>query len=297
MGYLLSPDDTRLLPASDRDPTDTWVPDPLNAKRAPGAFGIDWSVVNLTGEPLAPWLTDARPAVSEGRLVDLDVESAELGVRVPVRVLLPPGFEVDREETYPLLLFFDGYGYFEIDQAHRLIEQLVERGDIAPTVAVFIYNPDATRNRDMSCHQPTHRFLEHELVPLLRDRFRSGRTPGETVLAGRSRSGLGAVCAAFRMPHVIGRAISQSGSFWWAPEGQELEWLARQMATRPRKPIELYLDAGLLEEGPNPDLGLSMLTVTRTCAMSLARVATRCTTESSRGGTTRSAGGPRFRRR
>lgn len=262
MGYLLSPDDVRLFPgAGEADVTDTWVRDPLNSHTARGALGMQWSVVNLSGRVLAPWMTDEGPRAPSERSIEWRVESEALGIDIPVRVVLPAGYA--ETESHPLLLFFDGFGFFDIDQAHRLVDSLTATGELRPTVVAFIYNPEATRSRDMSCYAPMHRFLEEELIPRLRDRFRSGSTPAETVIAGRSRSGLGAVCAAYEMPHVIGNAISQSGSFWWAPEGDELEWLARDMSQSPRRPISLYLDAGRLEDGPNPDSGLSMLTVTR----------------------------------
>lgn len=264
MGYLISPDDARLLPAGsgNADVTATWLTDPLNPQHAPGALGMQWSVVNLSGRDAAPWLSSAGPDVPRERLVDLRIESDALDTAIPVKVLVPPGF-ASGDDDYPLLLFFDGFGFFDIDQAHRLVDRLTANGRIPPTVTAFIYNPDGTRNRDMSCYDPVHEFLREELIPELRNRFGGGRTAERTVIAGRSRSGLGAVCAAYTMPEVIGKAISQSGSFWWAPQGQPLEWLARDMATTPVRPITLYLDAGELEDGPSPDLGLSMLTVTR----------------------------------
>jgi enterochelin esterase family protein len=98
-----------------------------------------------------------------------------------------------------------------------LVEQLVQDGAIEPVVTAFVYNPDATRNRDMSCYPPTHRFLADELLPLLRERFRAARSPARTILAGRSRSALAAACAAYTMPGEIGNVISQSGAFWLAP--------------------------------------------------------------------------------
>lgn len=262
MGYLLSPDDARLLEGDAGDPVDTWTLDPLNPSFAPGALDLDWSLVEL-GEGGSSWWMEEGPEVPEGRIVDLRVESRHLEVTIPVKVHLPPAFDPSRPDSYSLLIFFDGFGFYNIDRTHRMVEALTRRGQIGPTVVAFVYNPDATRSRDMSCYEPTHRFLEEELVPLLRERYRAGTDPAETVIAGRSRSGLGAVCAAFTMPHLIGNAISQSGAFWWAPEGEETEWLARTMATTPRRHVRLYLDAGELEDGPNPVTGLSMLTVTR----------------------------------
>lgn len=264
MGYLMSPDDLRLIEGADADfdqVTDTWVTDPLNPRTATGALGIDWSVIDLTVDDTSRWLRSG-PEVPDARLDRMTVDSEALDAPIDVTVYMPPGFDAGTID-YPLLLFFDGYGFFEIDQAHRLVEQLIVRGELAPIVVAFIFNPDATRNRDMSCYAPMHQFLRNELLPELREEFRAGRQAGRTVLAGRSRSGLGAACAAWEMPDQFGGVISQSGSFWWAPDGAEPEWLARQVATSARKPLDVYLDAGLLEAEPNPETGLSMLTVTR----------------------------------
>jgi enterochelin esterase family protein len=229
MGYLMSPDDLRLIEGADADfdrVTETWVTDPLNTRTATGALGIDWSMIDLTTDGTSRWIREA-PDVPDARLRRLTIASTALGEPIGVTVYVPPGFDVGTDD-YPLLLFFDGYGFFEIDQAHRLVEQFIARGEIEPAVVTFIYNPDATRNRDMSCYPPMHQFLRGELLPALRERFRAGRQASRTVVAGRSRSGLGAACAAWKMPGQIGGVISQSGAFWWAPDGAEYEWLARE---------------------------------------------------------------------
>lgn len=264
MGYLISPDDPRL---SDDEPdfdrmVSGWRTDPLNPRKAPGALGIAWSLIDLGDAPSSEWLADG-PEVPPARLPSDSIASEALGATVPVRVYLPPAFDEQAGAGYPLLMFFDGYGFFDIDEVHRLAEQMIAAGDIEPVVIAFVYNPDATRNRDMSCHAPTHAFLADELLPLMRGRYAAGRTADRTIIAGRSRSALGAACAAYRMPGQIGNVLSQSGAFWWAPDGQEYEWLAREISRSARLPISFYLDAGLLENGPNPETGLSMLTVTR----------------------------------
>ncbi|HEV8579753.1 MAG TPA: alpha/beta hydrolase-fold protein [Thermoanaerobaculia bacterium] len=63
--------------------------------------------------------------------------------------------------------------------------------------------------------------------------------------------GLAAACAALERPDLFGNVLSQSGAFWWKPEGDsEFEWLVRQFAARPRLPLRFYLDVGSLEARP-----------------------------------------------
>jgi len=81
-----------------------------------------------------------------------------------------------------------------------LVEQLVQDGAIEPVVTAFVYNPDATRNRDMSCYTPTHSFLADELLPLLRERFRAARSPARTILDRFTSATIAALADADRPP-------------------------------------------------------------------------------------------------
>jgi enterochelin esterase family protein len=63
---------------------------------------------------------------------------------------------------------------------------------------------------------------------------------------------------------VFGNVLSQSGSFWWAPEGAvEHEWLTSQFALSPRRELRFYLNVGLLECGPSPGSSPSQLAANR----------------------------------
>jgi len=235
MGYVLSPNDRRLSPYSalltNSMVQSTWTLDPLNPKHERGEGNRLWSVLELPGSASASWLRSDRQ-IPENRLIELGIESEHLGETWEVVVYTPPGFNQNPQTTYPLLVFFDGFGFANVDKIYLLLEELITNGDLSPVVATFVYNPGATRNRDMSCYAPTHAFLKEELLPRLQEGFRSGMDPSQTVIVGRSRSGLGAVCAAFRLPEVFGKALSQSGSFWWSPEGEEPSSTWRQACSK-----------------------------------------------------------------
>ena len=262
LGYLFSPNDRRLdrfaSLVSFEMVQSGWRRDPLNPKQERGEGNLVWSVLDRGDEDLA--FDETAPA---GRVESRTIESQYLGGSRRLDVYLPPRYEVETELEYPLLIFFDGFGFLEQDRANRILDTMIGRGEIPPVVAAFLFNSGGSRNQEMSCWEPMHRFLEKELIPSIRAGQPISRAAEDTVIVGRSRSGLGAACAALLLPEIFGNVISQSGSFWWSPDGEEYEWLARELAARAALPIRFYLDAGALESSPNPELGLSMLTVSR----------------------------------
>jgi len=108
-------------------------------------------------------------------------------------------------------------------------------------------------------------WLRDRLAPCVRGHYAVTTDPARSVIAGRSLSGAAAF-AAFRLPELFGNVLSQSGGFAArrtprAPAGRrrpisrssrrgfpEGEWLTRQLAIAPRKPIRFYLEVGTLEE-------------------------------------------------
>jgi hypothetical protein len=85
-------------------------------------------------------------------------------------------------------------------------------------------------------------------LPWAREQTGATADPRRTAIAGKSYGGLASVFAGLRRPDVFGTVIAQSGSFWWAPEGEEPEWLHRQVDALPKElPVRFCLDVGLQE--------------------------------------------------
>ncbi len=75
------------------------------------------------------------------------------------------------------------------------------------------------RNRELPCNPSFVDFLVQELPPWVRERYHVTTDPAKTIVAGQSYGGLAAAYAGFCHSDVFGNALSQSGSFWWKPEG------------------------------------------------------------------------------
>jgi enterochelin esterase-like enzyme len=267
--YRLSPNDS-LVPFEEvKDWKDwamrvaTWRPDPLNPRTfvfakdedEPNAFEQVVSVIELPDAPPQPW-SDSRPGVPAGRVELHRMCSDILGNERRVWVYTPPGYTAGGE-PYGLLLLFDGWACIHLLPVPTVLDNLLAESRIPPLVAVMPDSPDReARNRELPCHPPFADFLVRELLPWARARYHVTDDPARTIVGGASYGGLAAAFAGLRHPEVFGNVLSQSGSFWWKPDGdEEHEWLTRQFVDSPALPLRFYLDVGLLEntydDGPS----------------------------------------------
>jgi enterochelin esterase-like enzyme len=255
--YVLSPDDS-LKPletagtAAAVERGATFVPDPFN--RAP------FTLPGIKGDPVSPeqrfstfaldqatprrWATP-RPGVPRGVVTETRMPSVALGNERRVWLWESAGAGPDPA----LLVLLDGRDWNEALPVFPTLDNLVAEGLLPPLVAVLPDSMDfATRARELPCNEGFAEFLADELVPWAREKTGATTDPRRTAIAGKSYGGLASVFAGLRRPDVFGTVIAQSGSFWWAPPGEDAEWLLRQVGgLSDRLPVRFCLDVGLRE--------------------------------------------------
>jgi enterochelin esterase family protein len=257
--YWFSPNDP-LTPLSEEDwadRTSTWRPDPLNPSRHtdlwyPGGSDVEELAVSVLEMPDAPprtWATK-KPDVPAGSVAEHVVRSRILGNERRVWVYTPAGYE-GSGEVYDLLVVLDGHFYSHQIPTPTILDNMAAAGRIPPLVAVMPDSLGSTRGRELPCYPPFADFLADELLPWTRDCFRVATDPARCIVAGSSFGGLAAAFAGMRRPEAFGNVLSQSGSFWWRPDGDdEYEWLARRFAEAPPLPLRFHLDVGTMENEP-----------------------------------------------
>ncbi|MFP2923871.1 enterochelin esterase [Pyxidicoccus sp. 3LG] len=236
-----------------------WRPDALNPRRfSPNPALPPMSVLELPEAPGQQW-TARRPDVPEGRLEQHLYRNIRSG-RERLFWLYRPTVGV-LEEPPALLVLCDGEGHLELG-VKDVLDNLIADGRIPPLVCILLNHPD--RNAELPCNEAFADELAKELVPRIRDRLQLPANPARTVMGGWSYGGLAAAFAGLRHPEVFGGVLSQSGSFWWAPDGAgEHEWLTTRFAHAPREELRFYLNVGLLESGPSPNQSPSQLAANR----------------------------------
>lgn len=239
------------------------VLDPLNPRRFPATSGVPAAYVNsmleLSDAPPQPWLAK-RPGVTAGKVTTAAFRSAVMKNERQLSVYTPAGYSASAG-PYDLLIVFDRDAYLQLIATPTILDNLIAARAIPPLVAVLVGNPGMTRNAELPCNRAFADMLATELVPWVRERYAVSGDPTRATLAGSSYGGLASTCSALFHPERFRNVLSQSGSYWWGPDStfKEHEWVRAQFDSTPRLPLRFYQDVGLMESGPTPGDGPSMV--------------------------------------
>jgi enterochelin esterase-like enzyme len=237
----------------------SWKADPLNPVSFQVGGGIVASVLELPEASSDKW-THVSDTSAKGKLVEQEFHSETLKNHRPAWIYTPADFDPDK--TYPLLVILDGESYTSLIPMPTILDNLIAAKAIPPVVAVLLGNGvgDA-RDHEMNCNRAWSDALVNEALPWLR--LQHVKFADNITIVGDSLTALAASCAARDYPGTFHKVISQSGSYFRAPSGEEPEWLARHLAGEPAIPVEFYLEVGLLETAAIPSRDPSMLTANR----------------------------------
>ncbi|MEC7561980.1 MAG: alpha/beta hydrolase-fold protein [Pseudomonadota bacterium] len=151
-----------------------------------------------------------------------------------------------------LLVCQDGKDYVDSEGAVRAIQvldSLMHRGEIPPTVGVFIdpgQSESEPRQRNLEYDAMNDSYvtmIEDEVLPMVERKFdlRFSKDPAQRVAMGISSGGICAFNMAWQRPESFGKVISHCGSFVNISGGHEYSLLVRNEA---RKPIKVFLQSG-----------------------------------------------------
>ena len=263
--YQLSPDDD-LVPYSRFAPDDNnavvrheagEMLDPLNPKRWIQHNG-EFSLAELPGAPPQPW-TEKKPGVREGTVEKKRFGSERLHNDREIAVYTPPGYSSSLG-PYWLLVLFDEKQYLTMVPTPTILDNLIEAEKVPPLVAVLVDAVDRDTRRAETMGPLADEYadvMSTDLIAWIHKNYHVASDPGHTIVAGSSANGFAAVYMAWRHPDVFGNVLCQSGALMWEPGtgpgtgvaiGDHPEWLARQLATAPKRPIRFFVEAGLFED-------------------------------------------------
>ncbi|MGX9418502.1 alpha/beta hydrolase-fold protein [Vibrio sp. WJH972] len=160
------------------------------------------------------------------------------------------------ESNAPLLILFDGDAYLDKVPTPIILDNLIAKKIVPPMRAVFINTPlPSMRGKELTPNKAYSDFLALEFMPWLCEQQTICPNAEDTILSGSSYGGLASMHIAFQHPEKFGNVLSQSGSFWWAPQSDTSSestnnWMADLIRSEPNKPIHIYLNAGLFEIEP-----------------------------------------------
>lgn len=183
----------------------TVTPDLTNPVRAAGPFG-NKTVIEFPGYERPEWVDDHDAAA--GSLRVLPLETLRLNQTLPT--LLWSAADTDSERPLPLLLVHDGPEYADYSSLVRLLDHLVDFGEV-PELRAALLPPPGDRNESYSASARYANALAADIVPAIVAEAPTDRPP---VLMGASLGAVAALHAHFRTPGFIGGLFLQSGSFF-----------------------------------------------------------------------------------
>jgi enterochelin esterase family protein len=251
--------------------------DPLNPRLAHSPVGSS-SVCYAHGHVVPEW-TAPDPEARPGSLVDMVVPSRALRRDCPVTLYLPARFR--RTTDYPLLIVHDGGDYLGYAAAKTVLDNLIDRLDVAELVAAFVYPGD--RLAEYANSAAHARFLTAELLPRLEAELPLSGTPSSRCLMGSSFGAVASLATAYRHPDVYGSLLLQSGSFVFTDIGTDhgggppfepvVRFMNRYRAAPRRVADRMFVSCGVYEPLIVPNR--SMVPVFESAEMTVRYVETR----------------------
>ncbi|WP_419341080.1 enterochelin esterase [Achromobacter sp. PD1] len=231
--------------------------DPHNPKAYP-VRGIDayqtYSMLELADAPPQPWV-EPRADVRQGTVETKELRSDLMRNTRKIHLYRPAGWQPGAADNHVLVLF-DAGAYLGRVPTPTILDNMIAAGVIPPTAALLVDNPTAeSRSQELPPNPDFADFLAKELMPWARKQGISAPA-ARTVIGGSSYGGLASAYAALRHPEVFGNVLSQSGSYWWSPAGEEDQWLTRQFVAVRKLPVRFFLGAGLFESGRGGQPGI-----------------------------------------
>lgn len=151
--------------------------------------------------------------MNRGTVEDLTLYSKELQEEMQLLIYLP--FNYSPLYKYTLVIASDGKDYFQLGRAPRVADELLENKEIENIIFVGI--PYKSVKDRSSKYEPTGeqhaaylRFLAHELVPFLDEKYPTYQVGMGRALIGDSLAATVSLSAALKYPNIFGRVILQS---------------------------------------------------------------------------------------
>lgn len=215
--------------------------DPRNPHRGPGGWGEN-SAVHMPAYPPSPEI-EPDSTVAGGTLHDHTFVSEIMSNERKVAVYTPHGYDADRTDPYPVILYHDGSDYTDIAGTTTILDNLIAWGRIESIVAVFANPLDREAEYAVGDTDRFTQMLVDELMPWVESTYHVASDPRERAVTGPSYAGIASARHCFRHPEEFGLCAPFSASLWVSDQA-----LLNEMAKSDLTTIKWYVDWGTYEE-------------------------------------------------
>ncbi|MEG0307161.1 MAG: alpha/beta hydrolase-fold protein [Clostridium sp.] len=194
------------------------------------------------------WIKE-RSYVPKGIVYEHSLESEKLKDTRRIRVYTPHNYDKEAK-PYRFLLLTDGNEYLNVLSAPTVLDNLIADKKIPPIVVIFI-DSTKTRREELTCSDDFGHVIAEDLIPWVRENYNISSNPEEGIIGGLSLGGLTASYLGLKHSEIFGNVLSQSGSYWYKPDGYEGTesncWMSTQFEAIDKLPLKFYINIGVVE--------------------------------------------------
>jgi len=232
------------------------IPNPSSALANPADEAAFAAACAIESPPLGPDSV-SQPGVPRGTLTTHRHTGAATGAFPSVSrdwtLYIPAQYAAAQPAN--LVVFQDGRFYLSDDfNAPIVLDNLIARGDIPPTIGLFVEPgdlpnevPNSRGNRSFeydSLSDAYSRLLHDELLPLVTADYAISTDPARRASVGMSSGGICAFTLAWERPDSFARVVSHVGSFTDIRGGHAYVPRVRKNG---RKPIRVFLQGAVAD--------------------------------------------------
>ena len=186
-----------------------------------------------------------------------------------VLIYLPPGYDGELDEAYPVLYVNDGQNIFNTNTSFagvdwgmdETLDRLIGEGLMRKIIVAAIFNTPERTEEYTHTPDPDEGggnaeayafFLINELKPYIDEKYRTLPDASHTGIMGSSFGGLNALYMGWKYSHVFSIVAALSPSLWWAEQDiiRLIEGDDREMG-----PDRIWLDMGSNESDEDENAG------------------------------------------
>ncbi|AOV08432.1 alpha/beta hydrolase [Sporosarcina ureilytica] len=151
--------------------------------------------------------------MKQGRIEEVSLFSEALGEDMQILIHLP--YNYTPLYKYAVLIGSDGKDYIQYGRVGRVIDELIDEGEIEDVIYIGLpyksvperrrmYHPDGDKSEAYT------RFLAHELVPYIDEHYPTYQIGAGRVLMGDSLAATISLLTATKYPNIFGKVILHS---------------------------------------------------------------------------------------
>jgi len=182
-----------------------------------------------------------------------------------IRVYLPPGYDENTLNTYPVSLMQNGQNLFfpedaflgqewSVDETSQTLRNMSAVEDM---VIIGIYSEDRMKEYTRPGYEAYARSLAEEVIPEAQRILRLKNTRRARIVWGSSLGGVVSFYTVWQHPEVFGAGVCMSSTF------SHKDNLIDRVLTEPKRDVGFYLDSGWPGDNYEVTMGMAMALLSR----------------------------------